>query len=104
MGRDPGACDCQPRGDESAGRHDDVIACADSVTAEDEMQRVEAVAGSRAFAHSAIRRELALKGLDLFTEDVPAALHPAMPGCVEFAAQFEIRRPGIEERNGHAAC
>src|SRR4029079_14220546 len=80
-----------------------LVAGADAERAQDQRQRVEAVAHTDAVADFAPVRELGLERLDLRTEDVAAALHDALCGSVALSLEFRVRGPEVQERNWHSA-
>ena len=85
----------QPRGDVGVRRHDDFVAGTDAVSAQYEVQCIEAVADADAMPDLAVPGEFLLEGVDFVAEDEPAGIQHAVEGRLHLGAEFLVRRPHV---------
>jgi hypothetical protein len=82
----PGVGGRQPGGNVGVGWHDNLLALANPVGAQNDMQGFEAVANANAVFDAAIAREFLLEGFHFPAENIPARFHHAEVGRVQFGA------------------
>ena len=75
--------------------------CADTVTAENEVQSFEAVGNADTKFRTAVLRVFLLEGFDFFAENVPGRAHEAKISFIELRFELFVRTDKIKERNFH---
>src|SRR5207244_3485625 len=91
----------QPRCDKRMGRHDDFISSTNTVTAENQMERVQTIPHSNAIVSIAISSEFFLEDLKLAIQNISPRFDHPLVYRIQFIFNFQINNFEIEERNLH---
>ena len=87
-GSGPRVCDGKPGGDEGVRRDDDLVASADAVGTQDQVQGIQTIGDTDTVAAVAVCGELGFEGVEFLAEQEPAGVHDAAVGGVKLRTEF----------------
>ena len=92
----------QPGGNVGVGRHDDLVARANAVAPQNQMQRVKPVAHAHAMAGAAVSGKFGLERLYLGTQNVVASGEHTVKRRLQLALERQVHGLEVKKRDFHA--